>query len=905
MCDIDCANLIDLSLEENTNTPSPDKTDQNVLTPSDNASHNLSSVGLMHFISPPRTDKRPSLDNNPFDHIEKLAECKDDPFEIVEREACLKAKLSSKTPSVEVKLGNLLSLSDENLLLCGTTETDEALNRNKLKEFDLESESPPVTMLDRFNSGTDTDSTPGDSAEMSSASKMKKTMEYRKRLLKLSVTNAAFNSPISRRNSMDDTNAMGTPVSSSLNKTPFLCEYSLAAESPLKFVDDDIMSEEPPALIDAEKNFEADLEMLKIPMLSELQSPVTHSMSPPTAAADTSDKNISAGKSSPRLDLEAIKSKLKSKREETYNNIINNHQDINSLICDLKSLLNSGEMMGNNKQMQASSLLESLSSAITTSQTAECKAMQQSNLLAVPEPQPIKRQGTFDLDIKENNPEDELANQPLVSEMPNCMISSSATYDGESAEDKQDLNLPEIDPPSPQYSDGGGAESTLQHDVNDIVEQLSKLLIHNNSADGQQCNQTNPTVIVVMNTPLHSNSHHNNSITSGASAAKHKSSMVSSYIERSSMEESPELNMANSQPNPHRRRSQSLSLHDKVKIVQIPLHVTTPKGIQKQHSVMDDSPPVTTTPPPKDAESGEFKTPEFKTPARMVRRNSYSSGTPYTATVGMRRTGIGSSMTQTLDTHIEGQQQQQKAIVRPMPTNNLPSFKPDLKKKHKTNTESIMKSSGPLKATIPVKKVAPMLKTSPPTPDNSGNITDDGHNSSKVKLKIPTTPMASGRSSSMGMAAAGYPNACSTPSLFTSPMKRSTSGTLQKPRYSYLSATPNAKSTAATSTSSSSMKRRTISEFKAKSPLKSRLNTTGGSSGPSSLSTSTRNASTSSRLSTSSSRLSTSSSSKLSSKAGARTATSSATVKPTGRLTSRVSSAGSTSLSRNKENKHP
>lgn len=236
-------------------------------------------------------------------------------------------------------------------------------------------------------------------------------------------------------------------------------------------------------------------------------------------------------------------------------------------------------------------------------------------------------------------------------------------------------------------------------------------------------------------------------------------------------------------------------------------------------------------------------------------------------------------MTQTLDTHVEGQQQQQqqKAIVRPMPTNNLQSFKPDLKKKHKANaTESIMKSSGPLKATIPVKKVAPMLKTSPPTPDN-GAMKDDVHNNSKVKLKMPTTPMASGRTSALGVPA-GYPNACSTPSLFTSPMKRTTAGTtLQKPRYSYLSATPNAKPVASAA-STAAIKRRTISEFKAKSPLKSRLNTTAGTAASSSASS--RNASSTSRLSTSSSRLSTSSSTKLNSKTTLKPASNTAAVKP-------------------------
>lgn len=224
-------------------------------------------------------------------------------------------------------------------------------------------------------------------------------------------------------------------------------------------------------------------------------------------------------------------------------------------------------------------------------------------------------------------------------------------------------------------------------------------------------------------------------------------------------------------------------------------------------------------------------------------------------------------MTPTLDTHHEGQQQK-AAIVRPM-ANSLPSFKPDLKKKHKLNTDSIMKASGPLKATIPVKKVAPMLKTSPPTPDTVH--TGDFQNNSQTK-RIPTTPMAAGRSSVNGGVAAGYPNACSTPSI-TTPMKRSAVGGLPKPRYSYLSATPNAKTVPTATNATSALKRRTISEFKAKSPLKPRLSSTGSAAASSSVrSNSTSRLSTSTRLSTSSSARLTSKST-TATKLGANTAT--------------------------------
>ncbi|XP_013107192.2 uncharacterized protein LOC106086919 [Stomoxys calcitrans] len=896
MCDIDCPNLIDLSLDEK----SPNKTEHFLQQPSE-------SQGLLQFVSPPYK-KRDSLDNNPFDCAQKLANCQDDPFDIVERQACLKAKLSCTKPVVEVKLGNLLSLSDDNLLDDDGNYGElgeENRCKSKMKDIDLESESPPVTLLHKFqgdsNSGTDTDSTPSSSAELTSANKTKKAMEYRKRLLKLSITNAAFSSPMSRRGSLEEVDSMmGTPKSSSISKsTSPYSEYSLASESPLKFVEDDIdiMSEEPPALLDAEKNFEADLEMLKIPILSELPSPVIDNVSDSVVGTHSGADNeqVAIKTKSKILDLEAIKAKLKAKREEKNNT---NNQEIKALIGDLKCLIDSGDIT-NDKQMQAATLLESLSSVLSSSQNKV-------SALAPPQPQPIKRQGTFDLELREESAEQNFENQPLVTEMPNCMVSSSATYDGETADEKEDLQLPEIEPASPQSPN---AETTLQPDVNDIVEQLSKLLVNNSSADGSQNNQQNPTFIVVMNTtPMPQK---NNSISVIAPAARQKAAMIASYMEHSSIEDSAsEVNVAKAAAT--RRRSQSLSLHDKVKIVQLPIQPPTPKILQKQNSMVvmeDETSP--STPPPTELEDHDFKTPELRTPARMVRRNSYSSGTPYTTTVGLRRPSISGDnksfghlrMTQTLDTHHEGgqQPQQQKAIVRPMSmlSNHMSSFKPDLKKKHKANTESIMKSSGPLKATIPMKRVAPMLKTSPPTPDNG--CSDDLHNSSaqQKNKKMPTTPMASGRSSSLGIPA-GYPNACSTPSAFTSPMKRSTAaGAVPKPRYSYLSTTPNAKPTVAPL--NPNLKRRTISEFKAKSPLKPRSSYSASSAAAS---TSLRSAGVTTRSSTSS-RLSTSSMAKLPTKTTSKLGPNTAAVKPIGRTNSRYSSTALAPSSRNKENKQP
>lgn len=639
MSDSNCANLIDLSLEDDL------PCDSNILIKTENANTQPSEATTLlecppPFI-PPTWRKRDSLDNNPFDCIQKLADRIDDPFDIVEKEACWKAQQALK-PKSEVKEGNLLSLSDDNLL-----EEEEmpetAEDFNKLKTLELDMESPPVLFNERIApdsiSGPDTDSNPNSSAESTASAKLKKNMEYRKRLLKFSISNAAFSSPIGRKTSLEFEDILGTPVSSMLSRAAEFGEHLLAAESPLKLVEDeDIMSQEPPNFIDSEQNFEKDLEMLKIPILNELPSPAVETMcnKSPAESPDINIKQESL-ETNALPNLAAIKAKLKAKKEEINNN---HQQEISSLIHNLKSLIASGEMVDSVKKQQASALLESLSSALKPTEAEE--TLKPQDTLIAPQPPPIKRQGTFDIDLQDNE-EVDLDNQPLVKDMPNCMFSSSATYDGETAEEKQHLNLPEIaplsEPTSPttvhdyqQEHQEVVNENHIQPDVNDIMEQLSKLLI-NNSGDNATSNQ-NPTFIVVMNTNQLNHSHINNSQQSIVDA-KQRSSFVANYLENSINDGSPDLTKVNPMT---RRRSQSLSIHDKVKIVQLPLQPPTPRSIQKQQRLeCDDSPPVTTTPPP----TNDRETPEFKTPARMVRRNSYSSGTPYTAQVGVRRTGFG------------------------------------------------------------------------------------------------------------------------------------------------------------------------------------------------------------------------------------------------------------------------
>lgn len=609
---IGSANLIDLSLEDEISScNTQNKTECNALPPKDITEPFLLTQSW------PRSD---SLANNPFDSVQDIVNREDDPFDSIEKQTYLKAQLASNLQT-EVKVANLLNISNDNIL-DGESPALTLEVKAKTTENKLNLESTPVNRNGKLLQDSESDSNSQSSAENSGSAKLKSGGEYRKRLLKLSISNATFNSPVTHKNTSESEDNFGTPVSTVLSRAAEFGENLLATESPLKLVDDDMTE----SLIDSEKNFEADLEMLRIPMLNDLPSPA---MQPLTV--DTNSPELSACKT-PTLEntlpsLEAIKAKLKAKKDERDNN---HQQEIVSLIQNLKHLISSGDIIDENKKQQADVLLESLSSALKPSTPKE-------NLQVPQEPQPVQRQGTFDIELQKNE-EIELVSQPVTEEIDSCMISSSGTYDGEPTDETKGLNLPEIAEISPinepQQNDClHNSNDNLQMDVYNIVDQLSRLLINNPVDDFQSIqniqNIQNPTVIVLMNSnPV------NQSInsTQGSLDAKQRSSYVASYLENSINDGSPDLTKVNPMP---RRRSQSLSIYDNVKIYRLPLPLNSPRSMQNDNMQSDNSQAVATTPPTTGRES-----PEFQTPARMVRRNSYSSGTPYTTQVGLRRTSL-------------------------------------------------------------------------------------------------------------------------------------------------------------------------------------------------------------------------------------------------------------------------
>ncbi|XP_037932784.1 uncharacterized protein LOC119667552 [Teleopsis dalmanni] len=685
-------NLIDLSDVQNL---------ENESTPANNI-----AFEPVCLLSSQCLERRESFDNNPFDHAQKLARRLDDPFEIVEKEACMKARNSILT-NAEVKMGKLLSLSDDNLLDDDDADADDMGKKaNKCRNF--------LHFSDEINSPDSTctqiaSSTPNQNVENSSdtassaesnknARKNKKYLDQRKRLLKYSLTNSTSTTPVSHKENSDqlENKNSDSHFTAALNKAAKSCEM-IFTESPLKFVDD-LMFEEPPNLIDSEKDFEADLEMLQIPMLSQLPSPAKVSDLPIIESARLIKPQISPD-TSVHGDIETIRKKLKA----THGDDADKEQDITKLIQDLKKVISNSNDVDEQKKSEVNMLLETLRGTWTSDKNDLKPAKEEKDTSIGFSAPPLKRQGTFDMEVEQslnsiknddstntdNNiymPSGKVMQEHVrpPQPIPDIMINSSGTFDGETSDEKRDLFLPEVDPLYPSTH-----SSPAQSDISDLLEQLGKVLgnqlaLSDDSGNASNGNvgaaAINPTFIVVMNTP--------------------------------------QTNMQELSPGAvkTRRRSQSLSLHDKIKVLQIPMQTAVPVINNQLSPTTPDSV-------------------GFKTPTRMrARRNSYSSGTPHTPlnTVNDRRKScVSDTITkitnnlrtpQRLETHHETQP---KVMINPMPQCNMFAYKPDLKKKPKPgiSSGSIMKSNVPLKATIPVKKVAPMLKPSPP-----GTMANSKHN---------------------------------------------------------------------------------------------------------------------------------------------------------------------------------
>lgn len=187
---------------------------------------------------------------------------------------------------------------------------------------------------------------------------------------------------------------------------------------------------------------------------------------------------------------------------------------------------------------------------------------------------------------------------------------------------------------------------------------------------------------------------------------------------------------------------------------------------------------------------------------------------------------------------IQGHDSQQQDVIHPVSRTNLNVFKPDLRKRTKTQTTktSVMASNGPLKAVMPIKKVAPMLTTTIATPEGpivnsrippqTANMeTSMNFLTTAGKLSHTSTPMPPTRSSEQ---VSGFPNACSTPAICNI-AKRPNGAIIKKtPRFSI--STPSRLQQPLLNTSG--ITKRALTELaKSKSPVRPR-NSLGGISVP-------------------------------------------------------------------------
>ncbi|XP_055843960.1 uncharacterized protein LOC129910559 [Episyrphus balteatus] len=764
-------------------------------------------------------DGRESLENNPFDCIQKQANRPDDPFELLSREAsyqphCSESNGEGGTTSnqIEVRIGNLLCMSDDSIKVdedtipefntlqlppsrfrepitsvssIGSTiysspcndsaftsrnESSKTINKAFITENTISSFSEDSRVQSAMNKGfvesyssfdhssakstpENVNQSPLENSDSSGKGRSQKPMDARKRLLKLSLSNSTSNSPLCRRQFDDDNSS---PLSSVFSEAENLADHFASRcgfDSGKSFDDscDDLMSIKP-NWIDSETDIDSDLEMMKIPILQEIPSPVVNQKTMPWSEKKVEDippKSVSTNNSP---DLEALKEKVQQHRAEK-----NNNHEIKTLIDNLKLVIK--DCANGEKKAEANNLLESLSNLMNDKNGSGTTEQMET---LTPPPQPIVRQGTFDMEIKDNDEREESERQ-------------------EEQQNKQSELQPEEEVHVDQNISTGthsvhSVQSPESDQVSDIVEQIGRLLgnqnvnvLQANISNASNVNGTiNPTYIVVMNTPI---------------PAKHRPSINSSEYPNDG---SPELTHGQI-----RRRSQSLSIHDKEKLFTAPV-------------------------PPSPLRND-------KTPARapMLRRNSFSSTNPTTPSIPMNRRSVygtcnasdaasKQSQMQRRSVALETHHEKQQNTLQQQPPMGVASISFNAKKlKFKQSTESIVKASGPMKATIPVKKVAPMIVTT-----NVDSPTEEPSNRFRSVTSTPNVQLNPSK---------GYPSACSTPMIEASPIKRSG---IAKSRYSFIAATPTPKNSNL-ATSSSQARRRTMSEMRSPKKIGDRPSTSG------------------------------------------------------------------------------
>ncbi|XP_064556662.1 uncharacterized protein LOC135441119 [Drosophila montana] len=534
-----------------------------------------------------------------------------DPFDSMEKEACIKGE-------------NFKNDMER-------TQTAVDINLHENEDHDLINETPPVAMEFTQKNGD-----ANKNASTSSESRHRTLQQ----LAKLNATRlSSLKTPTHSQLANFSSNVIGSCFESS-----FLSEnlQMLAAESPVKLIEDEpnpIPDTSPvtPLSDDACSNteFEARLKMMRIAILD------------------------SPAKSDPPAAVLSEQNPMTMTTPTT--SVATNAADVGKLLQDLKCLI--CEHVDISKREQFDKLLESISAAVHCSTpTAE-----DTSRMGKESPHVYTRQATFDLDLELQKGKAESADivkafNGNIQEFPDAMTCSSATYDAESldkpaspsTESEYQKLTPDITHKKPDSYVTEVVNDNLALQINELLERHNLTKLQNNDSDQHQReSEHSQTVILVVN-----------------SAGVNQ---LPNCIVHPSTTRAVQSIATNNQENTLRRRSSSLSIHDKSK-------QDRPKSLVKQSSGDSHSPYV----PLKELSNVGEKMNAMA--SLRQRRNSFSIG----STAGKTSASAAAlSAAAQGRTHLAGGRTKVTAI-----------------------NESQIKPCASTKANIPIKRVVPMVKPS-------------------------------------------------------------------------------------------------------------------------------------------------------------------------------------------------
>ncbi|EDV34813.1 uncharacterized protein Dana_GF19621 [Drosophila ananassae] len=413
----------------------------------------------------------------------------------------------------------------------------------------------------------------------------------------------------------------------------------LAAESPLKLIEDDALS--------SSANFEEDLKMMRIPILDVLRQEETTSI-----AIEKHDNQL-------------------CEKSEAYSPLANDQsksRHLGQLLQQLKVLTH--EHIDKSKWHYFDVIIDSIFQNIFGGTNAhfEANEVDQSTKSTLPLPYAYTRQGTFDLEpqYKKERSNENADNQEIslksTQGFPEAIVSSTATFDGESYFEKQSLPFAPLREKDSFMTELVDESLALQ--INKILEHhsLTKTAIGINAQ-----HSTDPRTVILLVNPQ-------------------KNDGQPSICDKP-LNSTPQAMLKDA--GTMRRRSSSLSIHDKTNLI---------KDSRKSDRQLENLENVQ----PRDIKNTTATASLNAATAFRQRRNSFSTTiNTVSKPCDSRRTIIGNRI-------------------------KTPSI-----------SESLVKSQGVMKPTIPIKRVVPIMKPLSAC-NESKNLTI-----SATRCSIPETPMSS------------------------------------------------------------------------------------------------------------------------------------------------------------------